>query len=133
MIAHRLGLLGVVALLALAGCTDAGPTAADQSWARVVLPAGFTGSQLLIVDGRLVVGGSQGDAPTILVGAGGDDLTPIPVASTTFYGAVAHWSAISADGSELRALGGRTGGGHGNPRWSTWRSEEHTSELQSQR
>jgi hypothetical protein len=125
VIARRLGLFGVVALLALAGCSEfgsppSGPTAADQSWERVVLPDGFTGSQLLVVDGHLVVGGSQGDAPTILVGADGDPLAPIPVGSTTFYGDIARWYAISADGSDLRALGGRAGGGHGNPRWSTW-------------
>jgi hypothetical protein len=130
----RLGLLGAVALLALAGCTAAPapsePTAADQPWTRVALPAGFTGSQLLVVDGRLVVGGSQDDVPAILVGADGDDLAPIPVASTTFYGAVARWYAISADGSELRALGGRTGGGHGNPRWSTWAGDlDHLDEV----
>ena len=134
MIARRLGLLGVVALLALSGCTGvpalSGPTAADQSWARVALPDGFTGSQLLVVDGRLVVAGSQGDAPAILVGAEGDDLAPIPVASTTFYGAVARWYAISANGSDLRALGGRTGGGHGNPRWSTWAGGlDHLAEV----
>ena len=131
----RLGLLGAVALVALAGCTggpapDVVPTASDQAWSRVALPEGFTGSQLLVVDGRLVVGGSQGDAPAILVGADGDDLAPIPVASTTFYGAVARWYAISADGSELRALGGRTGGGHGNPRWSTWAGDlDHLDEV----
>lgn len=112
---------GILALLLLlAGCTGAAPAIADQSWEPVALPAGFAGSQLLVVDGRLVVGGLQGDAPAILVGGDADDLAPIPVEPSTFYGAVARWYALAADGTELRALGGRTGGGHGNPRWTTW-------------
>lgn len=128
MIRRSIGIL--VAGLLLAGCTTAAPRTADQSWAQVVLPAGFVGSQLLVVDGRLVVGGSQDDAPAILVGEDGDDLAPIPVASTTFYGAVARWYDLSADGTELRALGGRAGGGHGNPRWSTWIGDlDHLDEV----
>lgn len=114
------GILGVVVALVLAGCTGAAPTAADQTWAQVPLPAGFEGSQLLVVDGRLVVGGLQDDAPAILVADDADVLAPIPVEAVTFYGARARWYSLVADGTELRALGGRTGGGHGNPRWSTW-------------
>ena len=120
MNARRLGLLAGVALLALPGCTPAPPAIEPQAWTRVDLPVGFVGSHLLVVDDRLVVGGSQGDTPALLVGDTGDDLAPVPVEATTFYGAVARWYSLVADGSDLRALGGRTGGGHGNPRWSTW-------------
>ena len=118
----RAGILAA-ALLVLTGCVPGTPEVVAQDWTRVDLPAGFEGSQLLVADGRLVVGGLQDDAPAILVGEDADDLAPIPVEATSFYGAVARWYALVADGSELRALGGRTGGGHGNPRWSTWRGD----------
>jgi hypothetical protein len=41
VIARRLGLLGAVALLALAGCTPVPPTIETQAWERVDLPGGF--------------------------------------------------------------------------------------------
>jgi hypothetical protein len=53
-----------------------------------------------------VIGGLQDEAPAILVGDDAADLAPMPVAATTFYCAVARWYSL-----------GRTGGGHGNPRW----------------
>ena len=136
---RRVGILAGLALVALAGCTPAPPAAPPvepQEWMQVALPDGFVGEQLLVVDGRLVVGGTQGDAPAILVGEDADDLAPIPVEATSFYGAVARWYALAADGAHLRALGGRTGGGHGNPRWSTWAgdldglAERHTPGLE---
>ena len=119
----------VLAAAALAGCTAASPDATEppvpskeQSWTQVQLPEGFVGSQLLVVDGRLVVAGSASDAPAVLVAADGDPaaLAQIPVVPDSFYGARALWYSFIADGSRIRALGGRTGGGHGNPRWSTW-------------
>ncbi|WP_395638704.1 hypothetical protein [Pseudolysinimonas sp.] len=106
-------------VLLLAGCTSA-PTPADQAWVRVPLPADVVGSQVLVIDGRLVVGGSRDEQPALLVADAAGVLAPIPIEAVSYYGALARWSSISAEGSHLRALGGRTGGGHGNPRWSTW-------------
>ena len=130
-----LGALAVVLLLV--GCTtqDAGEPL-DQTWQRVDLPVGFVASQLVVVDGQLVVGGSADDAstdrevPALVTGADTGEPEFVPLTSTTFYGAVARWYSLVVDGSQLRALGGRTGGGHGNPRWSTWVGDlEHFDET----
>jgi len=85
------------------------------------LPAGFVGSQLVVVDNNLVVGGSaNGESPALVTGADTGATEFVPLTSTSYYGALARWYSLVVDGSQLRALGGRTGGGHGNPRWSTW-------------
>ena len=121
-------MLGATVLaVALGGCTAAGSGVHEQSWEEVDLPADFVASNLLVVDGRLVIGGNtNGEQPALLIGGEADealeggDFESIPVEPVSFYGAKARWYALIADGSQLRALGGRTGGGHGNPRWSTW-------------
>jgi hypothetical protein len=114
-------------VVALGGCTSGGADVVrEQAWTQIDLPADFVGSNLLVVDGRLVVGGNTNDQPALLVAENADDsptpgdLVPIPIEPVSFYGAKARWYSLVADGSHLRALGGRTGGGHGNPRWSTW-------------
>jgi len=119
-------------VLLLVGCTtqDAdGPL--EQTWQRIDLPAGFVASELVVVDGHLVVGGSaDGETPALVTGIDAAAPQFVPLTSTTFYGAVARWYSLVADGSQLRALGGRTGGGHGNPRWSTWLGDlEHFDET----
>lgn len=113
----RRAVVPLVALLLLAGCAPSAPTVDEQAWHGVPLPDGFLATRLAVLDGELVVGGSQGDHPAVVAG---EALTPIPVEPSTFYGGVARWYSFAVDGSELRALGGKTGGGHGNPRWSTW-------------
>lgn len=115
-------------VVTIAGCaSDGSAIVHEQSWEQIDLPAGFMASNLLVVDGRLVVGGNtNGEEPALLVaGESGEPLdasnfVSIPVEPASFYGAKARWYSLIADGSQLRALGGRTGGGHGNPRWSTW-------------
>jgi hypothetical protein len=115
----------------LTACTPAPATpVASQHWERLDLPADFVASQLVVVDGELVVAGStNGESPALLRARDGGGFDSIPVEPVSFYGAVARWYSVIADGSEIRALGGRTGGGHGNPRWSTWRGDrQHLAE-----
>ena len=88
------------------------------------------------VGGRLIVGGNIDDEePALLIAEDADEpldadgFASIPIEPVSFYGAKARWYSLIADGSQLRALGGRTGGGHGNPRWSTWVGDlEHLTE-----
>lgn len=110
----RLAIAGIV-LVALAGCSSV-----DEGWTEVPLPDDVTASHLLVADGRLVVGGSIGEHPALLVADDDGVPQPVDVAASSFYGEVARWTSIVADGEALYALGGRTGGGHGSPRWSTW-------------
>jgi hypothetical protein len=118
--------IAVVAVV-LAGCSPAAPAVDELAWRQVPLPEGFTAAQLAELDGDLLVGGSQDDLPALLLG---DELTAIPVEPATFYGGLARWYSLAVHGWELRALGGRTGGGHGNPRWSTWVGDaEHLAEV----
>lgn len=119
--------VAIVGLVVLAGCAPAAPAVDELAWRRVPLPEGFTATQLAALDAEVLVGGSQDDLPALLIG---DELTPIPVEPTTFYGGLARWFSFAVHGSELRALGGRVGGGHGNPRWSTWVGDaEHVAEV----
>jgi hypothetical protein len=111
----------------LTGCAPSPPVVEDLAWRPVETPDGFVPAQLAALDGELLVGGSHDDLPALLVG---DELTAIPVEPATFYGGLARWYSLAVHGSELRALGGRTGGGHGNPRWSTWVGDaEHLAEV----
>jgi hypothetical protein len=111
----------------LAGCSPSAPEVDELAWRQVELPDGFVAAQLVALDDDLVVGGSQDDLPAVLFG---DELTPLPIQATTFYGSLARWYSFAVHGSELRALGGRTGGGHGNPRWSTWIGDaDHLAEV----
>ena len=126
------GALALAVVLLLVGCTnqDAGQPL-DPSWQRVELPAGFVATQLVVVDGHLVVGGSaEGENPALVTGADTGTLEFVPLTSTSYYGARARWYSLVVDGSQVRALGGRAGGGHGNPRWSTWLGDlEHFDET----
>jgi hypothetical protein len=45
---------------------------------------------------------------------------PVPVRARTFYGRRAVWGGLIAVGRDLYAFGGRSGGAHGNTRWSAW-------------
>jgi len=137
-----LAAVGVTVLVVvLAGCTSAGSDdVLEQSWVQIDLPPDFVGSNLLVVDGHLVIGGNiDDDAPALLIAENADEpldagaLASIPIEPASFYGAKARWYSLIADGSQLRALGGRTGGGHGNPRWSTWIGDlEHVTEQPRQ-
>lgn len=120
-----------VVLLLVACTTQDADEPLEQTWQRVDLPGGFVPSEVVVVDGHLVVGGSaDGETPALVTGVDAAAPRFVPVTSTSFYGAVARWYSLVVDGSQLRALGGRTGGGHGNPRWSTWLGDlEHFDET----
>ena len=108
------GASGVLLLVTLAACSAPSPE-------PIELPDGFAASQVLTIGDDLVIGGSVGDAPALLA-MEPDAASPreVAVEPGSFYGALALWTSIVADDGALVALGGRTGGGHGNPRWSTW-------------
>ena len=109
-------------VLLLAGCT--GPAPATAEWSRVELPAG-TAPSLLVPgpEGSLLVAidaaadGSPG--PRLLRVADGR-VDQVPVRASTYYGQRTLWRGLVAYDGRLVAFGGRSGGAHGNPRWTTW-------------
>jgi hypothetical protein len=54
----------------------------------------------------------------------GGHTTEIRIVPATGYGRVAEWSSLTADGHEILAVGGRSGGAHMNVRWSVWRTRD---------
>lgn len=118
-------LAGAALIVTVAGC-QSGPVVVPQNWTEVDLPSGLAASALLAVDGRLVVagplpGGPDGDGqPALFATDDVGSLAPLPIQPVSFYGARTLWTSLVADGSRILALGGKTGGGHGNPRWTTW-------------
>ncbi len=117
------GLLLAV-LLVLAGCggdEQTGPAAIR--FTEVVLPPGAAPIVLTPVGDTLLVGVRREGAPVVpgLLRLGRDgSLAEIAVRPAGMYGQQALWYSIAADGRRIVALGGRTGGAHGNVRWSVW-------------
>lgn len=102
-------------LLALAGCVA--PPPENLVW-RDVTPDGVVPATVAVVDGRVLVGGTDGSgqAPAVIVlGAAAVALDPQEP-----YAASAEIDGVAGDGGELFLLGGRAGGAHANTRWTVW-------------
>jgi hypothetical protein len=117
-------LLPVLAvLLLLTACAAAPP---DQvRFTRVELPPGAVPSRIAAAGDELVVAFRRDGEPGVLrVGADGAT-EEIPLTARTGYGADALWYSLAArkdPGLQVVAVGGRSGGAHGNVRWSVWRA-----------
>ncbi|MFL6119109.1 hypothetical protein [Actinophytocola sp.] len=109
----------LAALLLLAGCGDA--PAARTPFTRVDLPPGVVATRIAAAGDALVVGVSRHGRPGMLRYAHGR-ATEVGVVPATPYGKVADWFSVTADGQEILAVGGRSGGAHMNVRWSVWRT-----------
>jgi hypothetical protein len=109
----------LAAALLLAGCGAEAP--AGVRFTRVELPPGAVPTRIAVAGDGLVVGVRANDAAGMLRYAAGR-ATEIPLTPATSYGAKADWFAVTAAGDEVLAVGGRTGGAHGNNRWSVWRT-----------
>ncbi|MFC4150271.1 hypothetical protein ACFO0M_28800 [Micromonospora mangrovi] len=132
-----LAVLGLVAVL-LAGCRASGhaaptsPEPARPAWQSVTLPVppGAPG-RLLLRDatacaGRWFVVGALVDAagvtrPAAWTSADAVGWTPLRPVPRSPYGAENVLTAAGCRDGRLAAVGGRSGGVHGNPRISTWR------------
>jgi hypothetical protein len=112
-------ILIVLLLLALSAC-GAPPTAAAP-FTQVELPAGAVPTRLAVFGDDLLVGFERAGRPGLLLHRREGEDTEIPLRPATGYGAEALWYSLATRGTEIVALGGRSGGAHGNPRWSVWR------------
>jgi hypothetical protein len=117
------GLL-LAALLVLAGCGDDQPDEPTAvRFTEVALPAGATPLVLTPVGDTLLIGvrrEGQPVAPGLLRRGADGTVSAIAGDPAGRYGEQAYWYSIAADAEQVLAIGGKTGGAHGNVRWSAW-------------
>lgn len=119
----RLPAGGVVALavvLLVCGACAPPPPRDTHLWWSDATPQGVMPSALAITEAGLVVAGTDvAGAVPALVRADG---AAIPLVATEPYAASAGLVGVvaSTDPARLYAIGGRSGGAHGNVRWTVW-------------
>src|SRR5262245_44885597 len=106
-------------LLLLAGCGAEAPPRAP--FTKVDLPGGAVPGRITAGGDALLIGTRVHDKPGMLRYEDGK-ATEIPLTPATGYGAEAYWYSLTARDREILAVGGKTGGAHGNVRWSVWRT-----------
>lgn len=111
----------LLVLLAVAACSS--PPPAETGFSRVELPAGAVPERLAVLGDELLVGVRMDGKPGLVRHRDGENTenTEVPLTPATGYGAEALWYSLTANGAEILAVGGRSGGAHGNVRWSVWR------------
>jgi hypothetical protein len=114
----------LVAAFLLGGC---GPDHPDEPGAigftEVNLPPGAKPMVLTPVGDALLIGvrrDGQQVVPGLLRLAADGKLADVPVSPAEMYGEEALWYSLAADPTHIVAIGGKTGGAHGNVRWSIW-------------
>jgi hypothetical protein len=120
--------LAVVALSAVACSASSNSSTASSgdsiTWTTARLPKGFDPSLITPApnDSLLVSadGSPDGRRPPRLIAFHQGFFVPLTVVPTTYYGSRAAWRALATRGEEVFALGGRSGGAHGNTRWTAW-------------
>lgn len=106
-------------LVLLAGCAAEAPARAP--FTKIDLPAGAVPERIAADGDALLVGTRVHGKPGLLRYEHGRT-KDIPLTPATGYGAEAYWYSLTADKDEILAVGGKTGGAHGNVRWSVWRT-----------
>jgi hypothetical protein len=111
-------------LLVVGGCAADEPTApAAVTFTEVELPGGAKPMVLTPVGDTLLIGVRHDGGPVTpgLLRRGADgNLAEVTVSPAGMYGEQAFWYSIAADERRVVAIGGKTGGAHGNVRWSVW-------------
>lgn len=118
----------IALLLATLFLLDAcGPGQPDEPGAirftEVPLPAGAKPMVLTPVGDALLIGTRRDGAPVVpgLLRLDADGKpADVPVTPAGMYGEEALWYSIAASPSRIVGIGGKTGGAHGNVRWSIW-------------
>jgi hypothetical protein len=116
-------LLAVSLVVAACGSGEGtGPdTPAAVPFREVALPDGVAPLVLTPTGDSLLVGARRGGGPALLRLAADGSLSEVDVRPAGMYGEQAYWYSLAADESQVVAIGGKTGGAHGNVRWSAWR------------
>ena len=115
--ARPAALVAVVLALVAAGCVAPPATTPVPAWTDVT-PAGVVPATVATTPTGLLIAGTDGSeaAPAVV----GLDGSPVPLVPTEPYAETAQISAVATAGDQLYLLGGRSGGAHGNVRWTVW-------------
>jgi len=110
--------------LALTACDDNPVPLAPLTltWQSVTMPPGGTIADLGFCAGRWYAAGAASGRPTAWTTTDFTAWTPVALTATTPYGKQGSFVSVACRGTDVAALGSATGGIHGNPRVSTWRS-----------
>jgi len=117
-------------LLLVAGCGSETPASAP--FTRIDLPSGAVPTRVTADGDALIIGVREDGGPGLLRYENGRT-TEIPVTPVTPYGQVADWVSLAANGHDILAVGGKSGGAHMNVRWSVWRMRGTALSEQPQR
>jgi len=123
----------IAASLALASCSSTPPPPSPHalSWREVTLPAaGATVQDVAFCDDHWLAVGGLPTGPAAWRSTDGTTWTGVPLAPVSFYGKQSTIFTVACRGADAVAVGAASGGAHGNPRTSTWRSRADGSWLE---
>ncbi|MDQ7905611.1 hypothetical protein RB614_13905 [Phytohabitans sp. ZYX-F-186] len=127
----------VLCVLALASCSSspppqpAPPSLRALTWREVTLPAAdATVQDVAFCDDHWLAVGGLPTGPAAWRSTDGMTWTGVRLAPVSFYGRQSTISTVACRGADTVAVGAASGGAHGNPRTSTWRSRPDGSWLE---
>lgn len=126
----------VLGVLALVSCSSPSsppspPSPHALSWREVTLPAtDATVQDVAFCDDHWLAVGGLPTGPAAWRSTDGTTWTGVPLASVSFYGKQSTIFTVACRGADAVAVGAASGGAHGNPRTSTWRSRPDGSWLE---
>jgi hypothetical protein len=128
----------VLALCALtiASCSSAPPPPAPATpralaWREVTLPAaGATVQDVAFCEDHWLAVGGLPTVPAAWRSTDGTTWSAVRLAPVSFYGKQSTIFTVVCRGADAVAVGAASGGAHGNPRTSTWRSRADGSWLE---
>lgn len=102
------------------------PRGPALTWTRQQLPEGSDALTLtpsgdrVLVGAELRVAGPDGAHPRMYAVDASGRAELVPLTPSSPYAFLARWYSVVTDGTRVVAIGGATGGAHGNVRWTTW-------------
>jgi hypothetical protein len=124
----------VLCVLALASCSSSAPSPAPPqavTWREVTFPAADAAIQdVAFCDDHWLAVGGLPTGPAAWRSADGTTWTGVRLEPVSFYGKQSTIFTVACRGEDAVAVGAASGGAHGNPRTSTWRSRPDGSWLE---
>ncbi|WP_173076983.1 hypothetical protein [Phytohabitans rumicis] len=115
-------------LLLLSSCSSPAPSIA---WQEVTLPSAEAAVRdLAFCDNHWYAVGGLPTGPAAWTSNDGQTWTGVRLTPVSFYGKQSTIFTVACRGTDVIAVGAASGGAHGNPRTSTWRSRPDGSWLE---